>query len=152
MEPALHYVNILTADLDTSIDSYQRMLGMQLASRDLQPGTAQGVFLRDGPLSSPFFLKLTSPPSSGWTLQEFEKRGARLDHVSFRVDDVDAWHEGLVKQGVEVVAPPHDGIGGREMVFCDDSGVLIALTAVADSTSSVQSPVTVGEEGRPQAL
>ena len=96
MEPALHYVNILTADLDTSIDFYQRLLGMQLASKDLQPGTAQVVFLRDGPLSSPFF-KLAGPPFSGWTLQEFEKRGPRLDHVSFRVDDVDAWHEGLVR-------------------------------------------------------
>ena len=149
MEPALHYVNILTADLDISIDFYQRMLGMQLASRDPQPGTAQVAFLRDGPLSSPFFLKLTGPPFSGWTLQEFEKRGPRLDHVSFRVDDVDAWHEKLMKQGVEVVAPPHLGSSGREMVFRDDSDVLVALIAVADSTSFVQCPPRVGEEDRP---
>lgn len=47
----------------------------------------------------------------------------RLDHFGFVVDryeDVDAWHDYLLAQGVEVTRAPHDhGDGGRSL-YCQD--------------------------------
>jgi catechol 2,3-dioxygenase-like lactoylglutathione lyase family enzyme len=49
-----------------------------------------------------------------------------LDHMSFRVDDVDAVHQQLTDRGVEIQSPPtNQDWGSRTIAIKDPDGVVI---------------------------
>ena len=47
----------------------------------------------------------------------------RLDHIGFiidRIEDVDAWHDFLVAEEIEIVTPPRTHRDGARSFYCRD--------------------------------
>ncbi|WP_048306824.1 VOC family protein [Halomonas sp. PR-M31] len=108
----MRHIALQVQDLDACERFYTELLGMQLlrrAHKDL-------VYLTLG--NDNFSLSRAKEPTGG--------DPQRLDHFGFVVDerdDVDAWHDYLKAQGVEVTSAPHDhGDGGRSFYCLDPDG------------------------------
>jgi catechol 2,3-dioxygenase-like lactoylglutathione lyase family enzyme len=124
----LHHVSILTPDVEESITFYQQVLGMQLTTRFYHRSEFDIAFLRDSRGSNDLSLKLVGLPLSGWSEKFFRQRNASLYLFSFVVDDVDAWYERFQAQDVEILIPPDDFLGIREMIFRDPAGLIVGIT------------------------
>jgi len=131
----LQHVNILTPDIEGSIIFYQDKLGMVLAARFYQEGLFDIAFLRDGSASANFAIELVGPPFVGWMDQVYQVHGPIMDHLSFIVDDIDAWYDKLNTMDIEFVQKPEHYLGVREMYFRDPAGVIIEMMALDDPAS-----------------
>jgi catechol 2,3-dioxygenase-like lactoylglutathione lyase family enzyme len=125
----LHHVSIFTPDVEASIAFYQKVLGMQLTTRFYQRSIFDIAFLQDGKSSNGLSLELIGLPLSGWREKFFRQRRPSLSHFSFVVDDVDAWYERFQAQEVEILIPPDDFLGIREMIFRDPAGLIVGIMA-----------------------
>jgi len=153
MELSLNHVGILTQDLEGSIAFYREKLGMKVAARFFQEGALDIALLRDGLASTRFSIEFIGPPFTGWRADLFAKLGPTLDHVAFLVDDVDAWHGELRRQGVKFLETPQSFLTDRRMSFQDPSGIVVEMMTHLDSAdASLPAPEAVTGQGNEYRL
>ena len=127
--PVLHHACLLTSDVDTTLDFYRDMLGMEVVARACLKGSVNVAFLCDGTRSSDFYLKVLGPPFESWMKNIFEQQGPRLACYSFWVKDLHDWYESLRSENIDVVTEPAPFLTTTEMYFRDASGAIVGMTA-----------------------
>ncbi|BAZ95288.1 ring-cleaving dioxygenase [Thiohalobacter sp. COW1] len=105
----LRHVALYANDLDASLHFYRDLLGMEL---EWQPD-ADNVYLSSAGQDN-LALHREAGKGGGET---------RLDHIGFilrRAQDVDAWHDFLVANGVVIKAAPRTHRDGARSFYCAD--------------------------------
>ncbi|MDL4864553.1 VOC family protein [Halomonas elongata] len=105
----MRHIALQVQDLEACERFYVEILGMDILRR----AHADLVYLT---LGNDNFSLARAKQDTGGDPQ-------RLDHLGFVVDernDIDAWHDYLVSQGVEVVRGPHDHADGGRSLYCKD--------------------------------
>jgi methylmalonyl-CoA/ethylmalonyl-CoA epimerase len=129
----IDHVGVAVADLDTAIEFYQRMFGMRCVH--IEENAEQGVreaMMSVGPDPADGCVQLLAPLSPGSTLAKFlAKSGPGVQHVAFRVTDLDATSAELRARGVRLLYPaPRPGTAGSRVNFVhprNAGGVLVEL-------------------------
>ena len=115
------YTGIGVRDLGRSVEFYTEKLGMQLKGR-------YKIRETNGEIAD-----LQSPDGSqklelNWYADRKEyKNGDEVDHLAFRVPDVDAAFDELKSHGVEVALEPFDEGNSRLAFVKDPDGIWIEL-------------------------
>lgn len=138
MKIELHHVDILTDDMEKSLNFYQEMLGMQLVFHSDAGGT-DVAFLADR-AGTNFYLELVGPPFIDFQDAFYKKHGPLMDHFSFLVDDADAWYEKLLPEGVEFITKPEEFLGVKEFYFYDASGAIAEIMMFLDPSLAIAPP------------
>jgi methylmalonyl-CoA/ethylmalonyl-CoA epimerase len=127
----IHHLGVAVDDLETAVDTYERLLGARLEHR--QTMADQGVeaaVMRAGEGRVELLASLGAETPVGKFLA---KRGPGMHHVAFRVDDVEHALRDLEAEGAELVdEAPRSGLYGMQVAFVHpDSvhGVLVELVA-----------------------
>jgi methylmalonyl-CoA/ethylmalonyl-CoA epimerase len=114
-------LGLAVSDLDQSIRFYCEILGFELTDRDAQTRTAA---IQAGAISLYLFESPVPEPPDRSSYPANNPPG--IDHVSFRVNDVDDTYSTLVSRSVEFFLPPEDADWGARICGCKDpSGILL---------------------------
>jgi len=124
MKAKFTYVGIRVRDLEKSIDFYTKLLGMKVTGRgkiEQTKGETVGLVSGEGG----FILELNyyekgSPYATEYTVKE------GLDHLAFKVDDLDKALEEALKAGYQTVCEMKAD-GGRWAYIEDPNGIWIEL-------------------------
>jgi methylmalonyl-CoA/ethylmalonyl-CoA epimerase len=125
----IHHVGIAVKDLETSVESYRRTLGIEPTHRErVDDQGVEEVLFEVGTSSIQLLGALGEETPVGRFLAA---RGPGLHHVAYRVDDVAEALSGLRNEGVRLVDEvPRRGSRDTMIAFVhpqDMGGVLIEL-------------------------
>jgi lactoylglutathione lyase len=126
MKAKFTYVGIRVTDLQKSIDFYTKLLGMKVIDRGkIEQAKGQTVVLQSQ--EGGFILELNyyekdSPFNTEYTV------GEGLDHLAFKVDDLDKILEEARQAGYRVILEMKAN-GGRWAYIEDPDGIWIELFA-----------------------
>jgi len=123
------HIGIAVASLDESLKFYTDMLGMKLhGTETVEEQKVRTAFL---PLGSTEIELLESTAPDGPIAKFIENKGQGIQHIAFRVDDIDAALAELKEKGVRLIdEKPRYGAGGARIAFLHPkatNGVLIEL-------------------------
>lgn len=123
------HIGIAVASLDESLKFYTDMLGMKLhGTETVEEQKVRTAFL---PLGSTEIELLESTAPDGPIAKFIESKGQGIQHIAFRVDDIDAALAELKEKGVRLIdEKPRYGAGGARIAFLHPkatNGVLIEL-------------------------
>lgn len=150
MISVVDHINIVTQNMDRSVDFYTRLLGLEITRKAwLEGAWIDAVVGLTGAQAEVIYVQ---PPGGGprvELIQYHAPEGADLPacavantvglrHIAFRVDDIDAAYARLQAEGVTFFSPPtevpagvvaHDA--GRKSLcyFHDPDGVILELAA-----------------------
>jgi catechol 2,3-dioxygenase-like lactoylglutathione lyase family enzyme len=141
MELLLHHVSVLTADVEKTVDFYERMLGMQVSAR-VEGDGGLTVFLEDGPAQYGLGIEVIGPPFVGWMDERFEGGGPLRSHISFQVADVDDCYRELEAKDVDIVTAPRSWRMSKGFAIRHSSGV------IAQIFQSIESGILVERQPR----
>jgi len=112
----IHHVGIAVADLDSAVETYQRLFGAELEHRESVPDQGvEAACLRIGTGRIELLASLGPDTPVGKFLA---KRGPGMHHVAFEVADVGVELERLAAGGAELIAEqPRQGLFGLEVAF-----------------------------------
>ena len=117
----LNYVGIRVTDLDRSLKFYQGVFGLKVVARGDNTSSGKGPFilLRDDFSGQKLELNFYAPGSKFATPYS---PGEGLDHIAFRVEDLDRLVEELRRQGVEDApgSPNHVLPNGHRVMYVRD--------------------------------
>lgn len=122
------HTGIAVPDMDSAIEQYRRLYGVQPSERSLiQNQRVEVAFLPVGTTQ----LELVCPTDNDSGVARFlQKRGPGLHHVGMLVQDIDVALETLAREGVELIdRAPRQGVHGR-IAFVhprSNGGVLLEL-------------------------
>ena len=127
----IHHVGIAVSDLDTAVETYQRLFGARVEHRETL--TEQGVevvSLRLGDDRVELLASLGPDTPVGKFLL---RRGPGMHHIAFWVDDVESEIDRMRAEGTEMIdSSPRRGAFGLEVAFVHPhatGGVLAELVA-----------------------
>jgi len=127
----IHHVGIAVSDLDTAVETYQRLFGARVEHRETL--TEQGVevvSLRLGDNRVELLASLGPDTPVGKFLL---RRGPGMHHIAFWVDDVESEIDRMRAEGTEMIdSSPRRGAFGLEVAFVHPhatGGVLAELVA-----------------------
>jgi methylmalonyl-CoA epimerase len=130
----IDHVGIAVDDLETTVESYRRTLGVEPAHRETvaDQGVEEVLFA-----VGTSFIQLLGALGADTPVGRFlETRGPGVHHVAYRVDDVGASLSHLRSEGVLLVDEvPRRGSRDTMIAFVhpkDMGGVLVELVQVAD--------------------
>lgn len=106
----MHHIALTVKHLEDCVDFYTRLIGMVI---DWQPDP-DNVYLSSGQDN----LALHRAPP-----EFIPAKHQRLDHFGFFLgarEDVDQWHEWLLKQQTKILAKPRDHRDGTRSFYCAD--------------------------------
>ena len=113
----LRHVALFTTTLEASVRFYTELLGMKV---EWNPDP-DNFYLTSGTDN----LALHRATESRCT------RGQTLDHIGFIIDDeedVDAWHDHLAANGVNILEKPRTHRDGARSFYCEDpDGTVVQL-------------------------
>ncbi len=123
------HIGIAVASIDESLKFYTDMLGMKLhGTETVEEQKVRTAFL---PLGSTELELLESTAPDGPIAKFIENKGQGIQHIAFRVDDIDAALAELKEKGVRLIdEKPRYGAGGARIAFLHPkatNGVLIEL-------------------------
>jgi methylmalonyl-CoA/ethylmalonyl-CoA epimerase len=130
VEPrAIHHVGVAVEDLDTAVDTYERLFGGRLEHRErVEDQGVEAASLRLGSSRVELLAALGDDTPVGRFLA---KRGPGMHHVAYEVDDVSAALAELSEQGVELIdAQPRRGMFGLQVAFVHPESVHGVLSEV----------------------
>lgn len=127
MKCQLVYTGIRVKDMDRSVRFYTDVLGMKLRAR-AKNDSIQGEWAQLESPGTHQLLELNwystqSPLYTPW------KRGVEMDHLCFRVDDVDRAAQALEGQGSKRMGGPYLTPGWKMIDVSDPNGICIELGA-----------------------
>ena len=132
----LEHIGITVKDLDKALKFYSEILGFPVLSRkenqELRVAYAQ---IQIGQAKLEILSPIEGEPSSPMPIESgMEGVGARiremtgLNHLTIRVDDMEAIFERLGNEGVRFILEPRlTGTGSKIAFFTDPDGTLIEL-------------------------
>ncbi|MEA4883896.1 MAG: methylmalonyl-CoA epimerase [Clostridia bacterium] len=129
MIKSVDHIGIAVSDLDAAIRVYTDTLGIALNGAETVP--EQKVRVAFLPAGETEIELLESTDPEGPIAKFIEKKGEGIQHIAFRVDDIDAALEEMKAKGVRLIdEKPRYGAGGARIAFLhpkSTGGVLIEL-------------------------
>lgn len=119
------YTGIRVRNMDASIRFYTQVMGMKLLLREKMEATG-GEFAELRSSGSPQRLELNWYPEASPYFTPYAE-GAELDHLAFRVRDVDSTLRDLKAKGIQVALEPFSETGYRLAFVKDPDGIWIEL-------------------------
>jgi methylmalonyl-CoA epimerase len=112
----IHHVGIAVVDLDSAVETYQRIFGAELELRETVPDQGvEAALLRVGAGRVELLASLGPDTPVGKFLA---KRGPGMHHLAFEVDDIGVELERLAAGGAELIDErPRRGLFGLEVAF-----------------------------------
>ncbi len=138
----IDHVGVAVADLDESIEFYERVFGMRCVH--VETNEEQGVreaMLAVGPGHDGGCVQLLAPLSPASTIAKFlDRSGPGVQQVAYTVIDIDATCAALRDRGVRLLYDaPRRGTAGSRINFVhpkDAGGVLVELVEPSRSLRS----------------
>lgn len=125
----IDHIGIAVKDLDETLKFYQDVLGMELAGTEVvEEQKVRVAFL---PIGDTEIELLESTDKEGPIAKYIEKKGEGVQHIAYRVDDIEKAIEEMKEKGIRMIdEKPRYGAGGAKIAFAhpkSTNGVLIEL-------------------------
>lgn len=129
MVSKVDHIGIAVSSLEESVKFYQEVLGLELHGTEVvEEQKVKVAFLPVGDTEVEL-LEATAPDSP--IAKFIEAKGQGVQHIAFRVDDIEAALEEMKAKGVRLIdEKPRYGAGGARIAFLhpkSTNGVLIEL-------------------------
>lgn len=126
----IDHIGIAVRSIEKTSELFSNILGLKVASEEIvEEQKVKVAFLSLGD-SELELLESTSP--EGPIARFIEKKGEGIQHIAFRVDNIEKALEKLKKEGVRLIdEKPRYGAGGAKIAFLhpkDTNGILIELS------------------------
>lgn len=129
MVSKIDHIGIAVSNLDEAVKLYRDVLGLELhGTETVEEQKVKVAFLPVGDTEVEL-LESTSP--DGPIAKFIEAKGQGIQHIAFRVDDIEAALEEMKEKGMRLIDErPRYGAGGARIAFLhpkSTNGVLIEL-------------------------
>ncbi|MBE3036014.1 MAG: methylmalonyl-CoA epimerase [Candidatus Atribacteria bacterium] len=126
----IDHIGIAVRSIKKTSELFSNILGLKVAGEEIvEEQKVKVAFLSLGD-SELELLESTSP--EGPIARFIEKKGEGIQHIAFRVDNIEEALEKLKKEGVRLIdEKPRYGAGGAKIAFLhpkDTNGILIELS------------------------
>lgn len=124
------HIGIAVKDLDQTLKFYQEILGLEcIGTEVVEEQKVRVAFL---PVGDTEVELLESTEEDGPIAKFIEKKGEGIQHIAFRVDNIEEAIENMKAKGVKMIdEKPRYGAGGAKIAFChpkSTNGVLVELS------------------------
>ena len=129
MVKKVDHIGVAVSNLEESIKFYENILGMKLQGIEIvEEQKVRVAFL---PIGDTEIELLESTDKEGPIAKFIEKKGEGIQHIAYRVDDIEKALEEMRQKGVRLIdEKPRYGAGGAKIAFLhpkSTNGVLIEL-------------------------
>ncbi len=123
------HIGIAVSDLDKALEFYTKVLGLELDGIEVvEDQRVKVAFL---PLGDTEIELLESTEPEGPIAKFIEKKGEGIQHIAFKVEDINEALEEMRKKGIRLIdEQPRYGAGGAKIAFLHPKstrGVLVEL-------------------------
>ncbi|CAK7040904.1 methylmalonyl-CoA epimerase [Tissierella sp. P1] len=123
------HIGIAVKNLDETLKFYEDILGMKCVDKEVvEEQKVKVAFL---PIGDTEVELLESTEEDGPIAKFIEKKGEGIQHIAYRVDDIEKAIEELKEKGIKMIdEKPRYGAGGAKIAFLHPKstfGVLIEL-------------------------
>ncbi|KAB3532389.1 methylmalonyl-CoA epimerase [Alkaliphilus pronyensis] len=130
----LDHVGIAVKNLDEALKFYQDVLGLECVDTEIvEEQKVRVAFL---PVGDTEVELLESTDPEGPIAKFIDKKGEGIQHLAFRVDNVEAAIEEMKEKGMRMIdEKPRYGAGGAKIAFChpkSTNGILVELSERED--------------------
>lgn len=129
MVKKVDHIGVAVKDLEKSLKFYTETLGMNL--QDTEIVEDQKVKVAFLPIGDTEIELLESTDENGPIAKYIEKKGEGIQHIAYRVDDIDKAIAEMKQKGIRMIDEnPRYGAGGAKIAFLhpkSTNGVLIEL-------------------------
>ena len=129
MVSKIDHIGIAVSNLDEAVKLYKDVLGLELHGTEVVP--EQKVKVAFLPVGDTEVELLESTSADGPIAKFIETKGQGIQHIAFRVDDIEAALEEMKAKGMRLIDDkPRYGAGGAKIAFLhpkSTGGVLIEL-------------------------
>ncbi|MDD2446920.1 MAG: methylmalonyl-CoA epimerase [Tissierellia bacterium] len=125
----IDHLGIAVKDLDEALKFYEDVLGIKCVETEVvEDQKVKTAFL---PIGDTEIELLESTSEDGPIARHIEKRGEGIQHIAFKVDDIEKALEELKSKGIRLIdEKPRKGAGGAMIAFLHPKsthGVLIEI-------------------------
>ena len=125
----IDHIGIAVSNLDETVKLYRDVLGLELHGTEVVP--EQKVRVAFLPVGDTEVELLESTSAEGPIAKFIEAKGQGIQHIAFRVNDIEAALEEMRAKGMRLIdEKPRYGAGGAKIAFLhpkSTGGVLIEL-------------------------
>lgn len=129
MVEKIDHIGIAVKDLEKALKFYEEVLGLK--SEGTEVVEEQKVKVAFLPIGDTEVELLESTEPNGPIAKYIEKRGEGIQHMAYRVDNIEKAIEEMKEKGIRMIdEKPRYGAGGAKIAFAhpkDTYGVLIEL-------------------------
>ncbi len=130
MVKKVDHIGVAVANLDEALKFYTEVLGLNLEGVEVvEDQKVKVAFL---PVGDTEIELLESTDPEGPIAKYIEKKGAGIQHIAFRVDDIEKALDEMRRKGVRLIdEKPRYGAGGAKIAFLHPKstyGVLVELS------------------------
>ncbi|MEY8303288.1 methylmalonyl-CoA epimerase [Anaerosalibacter bizertensis] len=123
------HIGIAVKDLEKALKFYEEILGLKCENTEVvEEQKVKVAFL---PIGDTEVELLESTEANGPIAKYIEKRGEGVQHIAYRVDDIEKAIEEMKEKGIRMIdEKPRYGAGGAKIAFAhpkDTYGVLVEL-------------------------
>ncbi|SDY58079.1 methylmalonyl-CoA epimerase [Proteiniborus ethanoligenes] len=129
MVKKIDHIGIAVSNLEEALKFYEGVLGMNLQGTEIvEEQKVKVAFL---PVGDTEIELLESTDKDGPIARFIEKKGEGIQHIAYRVDDIEKEIEEMKQKGIRMIDEvPRYGAGGAKIAFLhpkSTNGVLIEL-------------------------
>ena len=129
MVTKIDHIGIAVKNLEESLKFYEEVLGLECEGVEIvEEQKVKVAFL---PIGDTEVELLESTETSGPISKYIEKTGEGVQHIAYRVDDIEKAIEGIKMKGIKMIdEEPRYGAGGAKIAFAhpkSTNGVLVEL-------------------------
>lgn len=129
MVKKIDHIGIAVSNLEEALKFYEGVLGMNLQGTEIvEEQKVKVAFL---PIGDTEIELLESTDKDGPIARFIEKKGEGIQHIAYRVDDIEKEIEEMKQKGIRMIDEvPRYGAGGAKIAFLhpkSTNGVLIEL-------------------------
>lgn len=126
----IDHIGVAVKNLDEAVSFYENILGLKASGTEIiEEQKVKVAFL---PVGDSEVELLESTEEDGPVAKYIAKNGEGVQHIAYRVDDVEAAIAEMKEKGIRMIdEKPRYGAGGAKIAFCHPKstfGVLIELT------------------------
>lgn len=129
MVTKVDHIGIAVKNIDEALNFYEGVLGLKTAGKETVE--EQKVTVAFLPIGDSEVELLESTSEDGPIAKFIEKNGEGIQHIAYKVDDIEKAIETMKSKGVRMIdEKPRYGAGGARIAFChpkSTGGVLVEL-------------------------